>query len=53
MGLLQINDLGSSFAIQAKEDDEYLKNVIFKDNISEYLFEGIVVVEDILDKKYV
>lgn len=24
-----------------------------KDNISEYLFEGIVVVEDILDKKYV
>ena len=28
MGLLQINVLGSSFAIQAKEDDEYLKKLL-------------------------
>lgn len=28
MGLLSINVLGSSFAIQAKEDDEYLKKLL-------------------------
>jgi len=28
MGLLQINVLGSSFAIQAKEDDEYLNRLL-------------------------
>ncbi|MCR5613736.1 cell division protein ZapA [Treponema sp.] len=28
MGLLQINVLGSSFAIQAKEDDKYLSNLL-------------------------
>ena len=28
MGLLQINVLGSSFAIQAKEDAEYLKKLL-------------------------
>lgn len=28
MGLLQINVLGTSFAIQAKEDDEYLEKLL-------------------------
>lgn len=28
MGLLQINVLGSSFALQANEDDEYLKKLL-------------------------
>lgn len=28
MGLLQINLLGSSFALSAKEDDEYLKKLL-------------------------
>ena len=28
MGTLQINTLGTSFEIQAKEDDAYLKNLL-------------------------
>lgn len=66
MGTLQINTLGTSFEIQAKEDDSYLKNLLsyfnqvsnqieatteLKDPLKIAILSGIMICDELYKEK--
>lgn len=66
MGTLQINTLGTSFAIQAKEDSNYLKNLLsyfnqvsssienstdLKDSLKVAILSGIMLCDELYKEK--